>query len=169
MTRFCSPRTPPDPPRTRRPLDAAAALAAFAAMRQEGGEDVRFDPGRSVAQAWVSCSAMAMRRMLANLTDNAIRYGGAARIGLMVLPGAAEITVDDDGPGVPAEDLARLLKPFERLEASRHRATGGAGLGLAIVKALAESAGGDFRVENRPSGGLRATVRLSAASPPSPG
>ena len=74
------------------------------------------------------------------------------------------IAVEDDGPGVPAAALERLTGPFERLEPSRGRQTGGAGLGLAIVKALAASQGGSLSIENRPQAGLLAVIRLPAVS-----
>jgi two-component system osmolarity sensor histidine kinase EnvZ len=110
----------------------------------------------------IRASPVALRRMLANLIDNAIRYGGSAHIHAWQDGDFIWITVDDDGPGVPEDAFGRLVQPFERLEPSRGRGTGGAGLGLAIVKALARSQGGDLLLENRQEGGLRAAVRLRA-------
>ena len=71
--------------------------------------------------------------------------------------------VDDDGPGVPEAELARMTSPFERLESSRARASGGAGLGLAIVSALAAANGGKLALVNRDGGGFRAAVTLPVA------
>ena len=100
------------------------------------------------------------------MVENAIRYGGVARLTLSEVDDRIEVAIEDDGPGVPEADLDRILNPFERGEASRARATGGAGLGLAIVKGLAESAGGDLRLVNRPEGGLSATLRFERAPAP---
>ena len=70
------------------------------------------------------------------------------------------ILVDDDGPGIPADERERVFAPFVRLEASRSRQTGGTGLGLAIARALVRAQGGDIVLEEAPSGGLRARVTL---------
>ena len=72
------------------------------------------------------------------------------------------IAVDDDGPGIPAEKLEEVFKPFVRLETSRSRATGGAGLGLAIARSIVLSHGGELKLSNRSEGGLRAEIRLPA-------
>lgn len=111
----------------------------------------------------VLCAPLALRRMLTNLTDNAVRYGRGVHVSAAREGPTAVIAIEDSGPGVPAEALARLTEPFERLEPSRGRGTGGAGLGLAIVKGLAESQGGELILANRPEGGLRAELRLRLA------
>lgn len=102
-----------------------------------------------------------MRRALRNLIENAQRYGGATRVALHPMGKAAEIVIEDDGPGIPLEDLERVFDPFTRLEASRSRETGGTGLGLSIARAILRAHGGDVTLENRAEGGLRARVRLS--------
>ncbi len=149
------------PARMAETLDVRAEIAAFARMRREMGDPVDAAPD-ATGPLRAACSPLALRRILANLTDNAIRYGKAARLDARGEGGGVRITVDDDGPGTPPEAFARLMQPFERLEPSRGRLTGGAGLGLAIVKALAKSQGGDLALENRAQGGLRATVSLPA-------
>ena len=70
------------------------------------------------------------------------------------------VVVEDEGPGIPEADLERVFEPFVRLEVSRSRDTGGSGLGLAIARSIVRSHGGDIRLENRPEGGVRATVVL---------
>jgi signal transduction histidine kinase len=102
----------------------------------------------------------AIKRCLANLLDNAVRYGRTARVSLE--DGAETLTlhIDDSGPGIPETELERMFEPFRRGEASRNRATGGTGLGLAIARNLARAHGGDVSLSNRPEGGLRASVRL---------
>jgi signal transduction histidine kinase len=103
----------------------------------------------------------ALRRVLGNLIDNAIKYGGAAEVSARRNgQGALCITVSDRGPGIPDEELEQVLQPFYRLEASRSRDTGGAGLGLAIAAQLTRSIGGNLTLANRDGGGLTATVTL---------
>jgi signal transduction histidine kinase len=75
------------------------------------------------------------------------------------------VTVIDNGPGIPAEDLGRVFERFYRVDKSRGR-PGGTGLGLAIVKHLADLHGGSVTVENEPGGGARFEVRLPASAPP---
>lgn len=145
------------------PFDAAEEVAAFIAVRRELGEPVEDRPGPAGGPTVVRCSRMALRRILANLADNAIRYGEAARLSVRAESGGVEIRVDDHGPGIPPAAIARITEPFERLEASRGRATGGSGLGLAIVRALAEGQGGRLTLVNRKVGGLSARVWLPAA------
>lgn len=106
--------------------------------------------------------AGALRRALTNLIDNALKYGERADVALNAGSSGIEITVDDDGPGVPAEELERVFEPFHRLEGSRSRDTGGSGLGLAIARQIARAHGGDVTLSNRPQGGLRASLRLPA-------
>lgn len=106
------------------------------------------------------CRPVALHRCIDNLVNNAIKYGQVARVTLEREDSTARIRVDDDGPGIPPSDLERVFKPYERLEASRNEETGGAGLGLAIARMIARGHGGDVRLENRPGGGLTATLTL---------
>ena len=108
----------------------------------------------------------ALRRAFTNLVDNALIYGGRAGVGLEARGRELLVTVDDDGPGVPEDELERVFEPFRRLEASRSRETGGAGLGLALVRAAIAAHGGTVRLANRREGGLRARVVLPAARGP---
>ncbi len=109
-------------------------------------------------------------RILSNLVENARRYGvgpdGRARIEVAAhrTPRGLELTVRDHGPGVPADQLERLLRPFTRLDTERNR-HGGAGLGLAIVARLARRHAGDLRLERPADGGLLACVRLADTDP----
>lgn len=105
---------------------------------------------------------VALKRLVANLVENAMKYGARARGRVYAEDGMAIIEVDDDGPGVPPAELERVFEPFYRGEPSRNRETGGNGLGLAVVRSLARAHGGDVILANRPGGGLRASVRLPA-------
>lgn len=108
------------------------------------------------------------RRALRNLIGNALRYGGAARVSLARDGSHATIRIDDDGPGIPEGEIARMLEPFTRGEPSRNSDTGGAGLGLALARAIAEQHSGSLTLSNRRGAdgavaGLRAELRLPFA------
>lgn len=114
----------------------------------------------SLAQPVVLRPALT-RRALANLMDNARRYGGGrVRVTLSSTDGEARIDVDDDGPGIPEAELEHVFEPYVRLEASRARHTGGSGLGLAISRAVIRAQGGEVTLSRRAEGGLRARVAL---------
>jgi hypothetical protein len=104
-----------------------------------------------------------VKRAFANLIDNAVMYGGCARVALHSAGRRVHVTIDDDGPGIPESDLQHVFEPFRRLETSRNRSTGGVGLGLAIAHRVFEREGGSIRLSNRPEGGLRAEVVLPLA------
>lgn len=114
----------------------------------------------AAASAMLIGDRLALRRIVSNLVGNAIKYGRAAHVALDVEGRWIVLTVDDEGPGIPATDRELLFEPFVRLEASRARKTGGAGLGLAVVRSLVEAQGGDIAVGDAPGGGARFTVRL---------
>jgi signal transduction histidine kinase len=114
------------------------------------------------AETTILGDRIALRRIAANLLDNAARYGRRVEVGVTRVDDLVEFTVDDDGPGIPADRRELLLEPFVRLEGSRNRATGGAGLGLAVVRTLVEAQGGSVRILDGPLGGARLCVRLPA-------
>ena len=103
-----------------------------------------------------------LKETVGNLASNALRHcpvGGTIRVSLARAGGRACLSVDNDGPTVPAEDLPHLFQPFYRGDKSRSRDRGGTGLGLAIVRAAALAHGGDCSVENR-EGGVCFRLRL---------
>lgn len=102
----------------------------------------------------------AVRRALRNLMENAQRYGSRARVSVTQVGDRAEMLIEDEGPGIPEQDLEKVFDPFTRLETSRSRETGGIGLGLPIARAILRAHGGDVVLSNRAEGGLRATVHL---------
>jgi two-component system osmolarity sensor histidine kinase EnvZ len=108
--------------------------------------------------AWVRPDAV--KRSIENLVANASRYGGQLWVRAGRRGDAIEITVDDDGPGIPEAQREDVFRPFYRLEESRNPDTGGTGLGLAIARDLLRSHGGDIILEDSPHGGLRARARL---------
>lgn len=104
--------------------------------------------------------SLGLRRLIANLIDNAVKYGGVARASLHAGADFAVIEIEDDGPGVRTDEIERLFEPFYRHEPSRSRETGGIGLGLAVVRTIARAHGGDVTLHNRSEGGLIARVML---------
>ncbi|MSO93139.1 MAG: HAMP domain-containing protein [Rhodospirillales bacterium] len=102
----------------------------------------------------------AFKRCVTNLIDNAIRYASHVSVRAGRRGDAIEITVDDDGPGIPPEKREEVFKPFFRLEESRNPVTGGIGLGLTIARDIVRGHGGDLLLGDSPSGGLRAKLRV---------
>ena len=127
--------------------------AAPRAIRSKSG-------GRGRRGVFVLGDRLALRRIVANVIDNAIKYGRLAHVRTQLAGNVIRITVDDEGPGIPADQRQAILEPFNRLEASRNRATGGAGLGLAVVRSLVEAHGGTIEIAEVPSGGTRVSVEL---------
>jgi two-component system osmolarity sensor histidine kinase EnvZ len=102
----------------------------------------------------------AIRRCITNLVVNAVTHATAVEIGASLRGTLVEITVDDDGPGIPEEEREAVFKPFYRRDPSRNPGTGGTGLGLSIARDLARGSGGEVTLEDSPLGGLRATIKL---------
>ncbi|MES2932031.1 MAG: ATP-binding protein [Pseudomonadota bacterium] len=103
----------------------------------------------------------ALRRIVSNLVDNAIKFGQQVEICIDAsTPHQVGIAVRDRGPGIPSSELATVLQPFTRLESSRNRDTGGTGLGLAIAQQLSIALGGCLVLANRDDGGLEARFVL---------
>jgi signal transduction histidine kinase len=139
-------------------IDTAAFLESLVFDYQDIGQPVTLT---GTTEGVATVRPRALRRVLGNLVDNAIKYGGGAEVGTCRdEKGSLCITVSDRGPGIPEESLEDVLQPFYRLEASRNRDTGGAGLGLAIATQLMRSIGGNLSLSNREGGGLVAMVIL---------
>ncbi len=138
-------------------LDINALVRAVAedAVEQGGEVEVKGEAARAIL-----AQPLAMKRCLANLVSNAIRYGDSARITIADTIDALELRVADRGPGIPEDQLERVFAPFFRLDASRNKATGGTGLGLSIARDVVLRHGGTLRLENPPGGGLVAILRL---------
>ena len=141
----------------RRRTDLAALLASTVDDLADAGLPVAMTPAEPLVY---ECQPAALKRALSNLLDNAITYGKRARAAIRSTPHGVEITIDDDGPGIPESELVRVFQPFYRMEASRSRETGGIGLGLAIALSVVQSHGGELSLRNRPEGGLRARITL---------
>ncbi|HYF07149.1 MAG TPA: ATP-binding protein, partial [Acetobacteraceae bacterium] len=145
-------------------LDLAALCRTVADeaadARPERAECIAYEgPDRLVIRA----RPVALKRAIANLVNNALAYGGAARLRLSAPErGLVRLAIEDDGPGIPERELEAVFAPFRRLEASRNRETGGTGLGLPIARNILRAHGGDVVLRNRGGRGLAAEVTLPA-------
>lgn len=133
------------------PIDLAALLEEVATGARRAGAEVAFEAPRGLT---LRLRPDAVRRAVTNLVDNARRH--ARRIALSALPQGrnVQVTVDDDGPGIPPERRESVFRPFES------GAAGGTGLGLTIARDIVRAHGGDIYLEQSPMGGLRARIRL---------
>ena len=147
-----------EPPRA---VDLSALVASVCEDLADTGADVRCEvPQRLIHR----CSLTGVRRVLRNVVENAVRYGGSARVTLGDGATAVTIRVDDDGPGIDEADRERVFTPFFRAETSRSLDTGGVGLGLAIARSIVRRHGGDVRLgrtrENAARPGLSVSITL---------
>ncbi|KWF68170.1 ATP-binding protein [Burkholderia pseudomultivorans] len=149
-------------------VDALVDSVAGNVANDVADRGIQLDVSTDVAPATHVCDPKLVARALLNLIRNGARYASrtvwlaAARDA----SGALVLSVDDDGPGIPAAERARVFEPFQRLDSSRDRQTGGFGLGLAIVRRVAMVHGGDVRLEDSPLGGARFVITLPARSLP---
>ena len=144
------------------PLDLAELLRTILDETGDANPDMleklRYD---GPAHLTVRARSLALKRVLVNLVTNAVNYGGSALVRLstdgehMVV-----VEIEDDGPGIPPNELDQVFEPFHRGEPSRNRETGGVGLGLPIARNIMRAHGGDVTISNRPAGGAKATVTL---------
>jgi signal transduction histidine kinase len=122
------------------------------------------------ANAVVSFDRDALRQILLNLLDNAVKYGPAGQtitVSSELVGDRARISVEDQGPGIPHVDRQRVWEPYVRLNRDVESATGGSGIGLSVVRELVTLHGGRTRAEGAPSGGARVVIELPLAQPDS--
>jgi len=141
----------------RQRLELVSLVESVADEMAETGLDVKAE---GVGPVVIEGDPIGLRRLVTNLFDNAVKFGGSAKARVYAEDGAAILEVDDEGPGVAESERDRVFEPFYRGEPSRSRETGGAGLGLAVVRSIARGHGGDAVLENRMEGGLRARATL---------
>src|SRR5690606_17741869 len=142
--------------------DLGALLSSVVEEYEDMGEPVELGDTQRIA---MPLRATWLRRALRNLIGNALRYGERARASLAREGDEAVVRIEDDGPGIPEGEIAAMMEPFARGEASRNRETGGAGLGLTLARAIAEQHGGTLALRNRTGAdgrieGLLAELRL---------
>ncbi|WP_115717806.1 sensor histidine kinase [Gallaecimonas mangrovi] len=145
---------------------AQELFAPAPVIREQISKHPRFKAGLSLSinpladTVLVLGDKLALRRILANLLENALSYGGRTHVTMSVSANTFLLTVDDDGPGIAPEHRQLLLEPFVRLETSRARSTGGSGLGLAIVRQLVEGHHGSVTIGESPKNGARVQVAI---------
>ncbi|QCR93156.1 ATP-binding protein [Enterobacter ludwigii] len=140
-------------------LELNAWVNSIACDYQDIGKNVQFQAND--ARLPIVTRPQALRRVMTNLLDNALKFGGYAVIEIDgSFAGHIAIHILDGGPGIPEAELDAVLQPFYRVETSRNRDTGGTGLGLAIAAQLTAQLDGKLRLANLPEGGLKVTVTL---------
>jgi signal transduction histidine kinase len=143
-------------------IDMEALLFSLVEDEQALGRPVRLReraPGAPPLGPLVGRLSL-LRRAVANLIDNAAAHAPQVTVAIEAEPGHLNLVVEDNGPGIPPEQLDRVLEPYVRLDPARSMGRGGVGLGLAITRDAMACHGGQLRLENRSGGGLRAVLRL---------
>ena len=155
-------------PKTELMLISPARLVEGGLHRVRGLLDerpLRIDVPEGLPCVWVDASRI--ERVLANLLQNAVNYsppGSAVGVSARRTDdGELELSVDDEGPGVPAQDRERIFEPFVRTQPTEASKVPGHGLGLAISQSIVRAHGGRIQVSDRPGGGARFTVLLPTA------
>lgn len=143
-------------PEAPRLVDVVALIATLVGRYEDRHEVSYAGPDHCL----LDVRPLALKRALGNLIENGLKYGHRVAVTLGDEEGLVRIRVEDDGPGIPESDLARVTEPFVRLDEARQRDTPGFGLGLSIAVRAAERDGGRLRLSNRPEGGLRADILL---------
>ncbi|MBZ0208989.1 MAG: HAMP domain-containing protein [Hyphomicrobium sp.] len=138
-------------------LDVMSLVQRVADDLSDAGAEVAVNGPKRLP---VRSKPVAVQRALTNIVENAVKYGNRARINVTERAGGVEITVDDEGPGIPEALQAEIFEPFRRLPHSTGEATEGTGLGLTVARSLIRGLGGDITVANRAAGGLRVTISL---------
>jgi signal transduction histidine kinase len=142
-----------------RRLDLGELVASVCDDAVDANADVTFEPA---PRCEIFGRPIALRRAIANVVDNAIKYAGGARVRVAARGAEFAVEIDDDGPGIPEHEHERVFAPFYRIESSRSRETGGTGLGLAVARSILHAHGGDIRLAGREGGGLRVTIFVPA-------
>ncbi|HWM70642.1 MAG TPA: ATP-binding protein [Steroidobacteraceae bacterium] len=150
-------------------VDFAQVVRAEVDDRRSAGKPADLQVAGAAANGTTTVlgDRLALRRVIANLVDNALVYGKAAHLSIDADSEFVTLNVDDEGPGIPPDQREAILEPFVRLEDSRNRRTGGAGLGLAVARSLVEAHNGTIAITDAPGstadsarGGARLTVKL---------
>ncbi|HVJ03753.1 MAG TPA: ATP-binding protein, partial [Sphingomonas sp.] len=137
--------------------DLAVLCATVCDDAADHGRDARYEGPEHLE---VQVRPLTLKRAISNLVENALHYGTQVTVTLRAEATRVVIGVEDDGPGIPEAQLARVIEPFVRLDAARARDTIGLGLGLSIVARAVSEHGGTLTLANRPAGGLRAEIAL---------
>ncbi|MEE2692022.1 MAG: ATP-binding protein [Pseudomonadota bacterium] len=142
-----------------RPFDLAVLVREIGEETRRAGGEIEVETSGDLT---VTGQRAAIKRAVNNLVENALKYAGRAWLSAAASGAYVEVTVDDDGPGVPPESVEEVFRPFTRLDDARNLNRSGVGLGLSVVRDVARSHGGDAQLGPSPKGGLRAALRLPA-------
>ena len=138
-------------------VDIAALLISLCDVMSDTGEQASYE---GPDHAELPCQPIAIRRAFTNLIDNACKYGRRAQVVLRDTSQAIEVTIADSGPGIPAHQIELAFEPFQRLDSSRNRESGGVGLGLTIARDVIRGHGGEILLEANAPMGLLVRVIL---------
>ena len=143
----------------REPINLVELMQELINSHQHAGSEIE---QKTNNECIFRANRMALKRVLDNLIDNAIRYcdGETVTIDWQCGNQEARICIEDRGPGIPEDQIQSVFQPFSRLEDSRSRSTGGTGLGLAIVEQLCSAYGWTVELKPRPQGGTRALLMI---------
>lgn len=145
-------------------------LEAFAPLAKARHVDLALDLDDSIA---AEVDRGAMRQVLINLLDNAVKYGPSGQTISVALERApderwARLCIEDEGPGIPDAERGRIWDAFHRLERDSNSAIAGSGIGLALVRTLTEAHGGHVSVQDGANGGSRFVLEIPCAAPSAP-
>jgi two-component system osmolarity sensor histidine kinase EnvZ len=139
------------------PTDLAPILDEIARTAQRNRRELKLQTSGDLV---LSARPQAIKRCLDNLVSNAVRHARTIELRAVRRPRWIEVTIDDDGPGVPVAKREDVFRPFVRIDTARTSGSGGVGLGLTIARDAVRSHGGEVVLEDSPLGGLRARVTL---------
>jgi signal transduction histidine kinase len=140
-------------------IDIDSLVAEVCEDAAEAGDAVTYNGIRGTTALG---RPMALRRVVSNLLDNALKYAGGADVTLSAEPDRVVVAVEDQGPGIPRSQREKVFEPFYRVDNSRNPDTGGVGLGLSVARSIAREHGGDIILAARKGGGLSARLELPA-------
>jgi signal transduction histidine kinase len=144
-----------------RHIDLSAMLASECSDFEDAGQQAEFIGEKGLH--W-TCRPEALASAVRNLIENANKYGGGAKVELLISDAGLDISVSDTGPGIPDDKFESALEPFHRLSEARESDQGGFGLGLTIAKAIAEGHDGELILKSNDPSGLIIVIRLPATS-----
>lgn len=143
-----------------RDVDMGSLVQSIVDDLNDLGHDATLTPG---AACVIRGRPFTLTRAIRNIIENASRHGGGAHVSFETRDKESVIIVEDNGPGIPENDLEHVFNPFVRLDQARNQESGNMGLGLGIARTIIRGHGGEIGITNRPEGGLRATIRLPNA------
>ena len=143
----------------KRVVDLVALVESLCEDLKDAGSNVEFI-ALAAGQIRYECQLVGFKRAISNLIDNGLKYADAVWVTVSEADSYLEITIEDDGPGIPDAERERVFAPFYRIESSRSRETGGTGLGLSVARSIIRSHGGEILLESRIEGGLLVRVVL---------